>query len=50
VRDHVHVGSDVTVAMGSVVIDDLIDGSTVFGIPARPRVARRAAWSYGEIE
>jgi acetyltransferase EpsM len=36
-RDHVQIGSQVTVGMGAVVIGSVPDGTTVVGIPARPR-------------
>ncbi len=38
VRDHVTIGSDVAVHVGSVVVCDLADGVTAAGIPARPTV------------
>jgi acetyltransferase EpsM len=35
IRDHVVIGSRVTVGMGAVVVNDVPDGQTVMGIPAR---------------
>lgn len=37
IRDHVHVGSRVMVAMGTVVTRDVPDGVTAMGVPARWR-------------
>jgi acetyltransferase EpsM len=39
VRDHLSIGDRVTVGMGAVVVDDIPDGVTVLGNPARIRVA-----------
>jgi acetyltransferase EpsM len=35
IRDHVTIGSCVTVGMGAVVVNDVPDGVTVMGVPAR---------------
>lgn len=40
VRDHVRIGSRVTVGMGSVVIGSVPDGAVVMGVPARPHQPR----------
>lgn len=36
VRDGINIGNDVTVGLGSVVVEDVAAGLTVFGAPARP--------------
>lgn len=36
VRNNIRIGSDVIVGVGSVVISDIVSGSTVIGVPARP--------------
>jgi sugar O-acyltransferase (sialic acid O-acetyltransferase NeuD family) len=38
VREHVRVGCDTVLGMGSVLLGDVPDGQTWFGIPARPRM------------
>jgi len=40
VRDHIRVGDGVTVGMGAVVVNDVPDGETVIGVPARPKVTK----------
>lgn len=40
VRDHRHVGADATVGMGAAVAEDVADGTTVMGVPARIRGPR----------
>lgn len=37
IRDHLQIGSGVTVGMGAVVTESVRDGATVFGVPARER-------------
>jgi serine O-acetyltransferase len=37
----IHVGAGATVAAGAVVVDDVVDGATVAGVPARPVETRR---------
>jgi len=37
VRDHVRIGTGVTVGMGAVVTRSVADGETVLGVPARAR-------------
>ena len=36
IKNLVQIGNDVTVGAGAVVIDDVPDGQTVVGVPARP--------------
>jgi acetyltransferase-like isoleucine patch superfamily enzyme len=36
VRQGIRIGAGVTVGAGAVVIDDVPDGQTVVGVPARP--------------
>lgn len=38
VKNLVTIGEDVTVGCGAVVVDDIPDGATVVGVPARPLV------------
>ena len=37
VLQYINVGSDVSVSAGAVVTKDVLDGTTVTGVPARPR-------------
>lgn len=39
----IHVGNDVTIGANSVVVKDIPDDSTVFGVPARPVRLKPAA-------
>lgn len=36
VRNHISIGSDVVVGVGSAVVQDIADGLVVAGVPARP--------------
>ena len=36
VRNNLHIGSDVTAGVGSVIVSDISDGLIVTGVPARP--------------
>ena len=36
VRNNIRIGSDVVVGVGGVVVSDIVSGSTVVGVPARP--------------
>jgi acetyltransferase-like isoleucine patch superfamily enzyme len=38
IRDHRSVGSNAIVGMGAVVVDDVANGTTVVGNPARPQM------------
>ncbi len=40
VRDHISIGNATSVAMGSVVVTSCPDGSTLMGVPAKPRADR----------
>lgn len=42
VIDEVSIGDDVVVGAGAVVVDDVPNGTTVIGVPARPRQARNS--------
>jgi acetyltransferase-like isoleucine patch superfamily enzyme len=37
IRDNITIGKDATVGMGSVVTRSVLDGQTVYGVPAKPR-------------
>jgi sugar O-acyltransferase (sialic acid O-acetyltransferase NeuD family) len=41
VRDHITIGRDAVVGAGAVVVDDVPEGVTVAGVPARPMLDRR---------
>ena len=40
VRDHLSIGNRVMVGAGSVVVKSVLDGQTVYGNPARPKLSR----------
>ena len=42
VRDHIEIGAGAVVGMGAVVVETVVAGATVVGIPARPHHPSRA--------